>query len=102
MRVPITTPRMTWSTKLEVSIGPSYGDEVVLQSQPIKNHLANAVPVDASSVRYKDMLRNGYARPSFAADSAAMMRRRLVGTCFIANLPPISDPCEKNFQTGNN
>ena len=34
------------------------------------------------------MLRNGYAKPSFAADSADKMRRKLSGTCFVANLPP--------------
>ncbi len=44
---------------------------------------------DSSIVRYIEMLRNGYARPSFAADSAAKIRRKLIGTCFVANLPPI-------------
>ena len=62
-----------------------YGD---LHSHPIVNQLANAVPVEDSSVRYSEMLRNGYARPSLAADSAARILLRLVGTCLRANLPP--------------
>ena len=34
------------------------------------------------------MLRNGYARPSLAADSADRMSLRFSGTCLRANLPP--------------
>ena len=34
------------------------------------------------------MLKKGYARPSFAADSALRIRRRFTGTCLIAYLPP--------------
>ena len=51
-------------------------------------HFSNAMPLDASVVRYMDMLKNGYARPSFAADSAARIRRRFSGTCLVANFPP--------------
>lgn len=45
--------------------------------------------MDDSSVRYKEMARKGYASPSLAADSAARIRLRFVGTCLIANLPPV-------------
>lgn len=40
------------------------------------------------------MLRKGYAMPSLAADSAARIRRRFVGTCLIAYLPPVSSGIE--------
>jgi hypothetical protein len=34
------------------------------------------------------MLKKGYARPSFAADSALRICRRFSGTCLIAYFPP--------------
>jgi hypothetical protein len=47
-----------------------------------------AAPLVRSMVRYSARVRNGYASPSLAADSAERMRRSSTGTCFIANLPP--------------
>lgn len=57
----------------------------------MRTHFSNATPREASTVRYMDMLKKGYARPSFAADSADTMWRSLGGTCSAANLPPITD-----------
>ena len=53
--------------------------------------MAIATRRELSTVRYMEMLRNGYAMPSLAADSAASMRLRFVGTCFIAYRPPNKD-----------
>lgn len=57
-------------------------------SHPTRNHLLKAVPRDVSVMRYIDILKNGYARPSFAADSALRIFRKFTGTCLMANLPP--------------
>jgi hypothetical protein len=58
-------------------------------SHPTKNHLPIAVRTDVSTVRYMDIARKGYARPSFAADSAVNIRRIFTGTCLVAYFPPI-------------
>ena len=69
-----------------------------LQSQPTRNHLAIATRQELSTVRYMEMLRNGYAMPSFAADSAAMICLSFSGTCFLAYLPP--NPSEHFVRAG--
>jgi len=58
-------------------------------SQLMTNHFSKAVSREASVVRYIAMLRNGYANPSFAADSARRSRRIERGTCITANFPPL-------------
>ena len=69
-----------------------------LQSQPTRNHLAIATRQELSTVRYMEILRNGYAMPSFAADSAAMICLSFSGTCFLAYLPP--SPSEPTVRVG--
>ena len=88
---PMTVPRMTWS---RVRLATSGADDEYLahlHNQPTKNHLPKATFFEVSKVRYIDMLRKGYASPSFAADSAEMMFRSCAGTCLLAYLPPVMD-----------
>lgn len=53
------------------------------------NHFSKAVLREASVVRYIEILRKGYANPSFAADSAMRRWRMGCGTFFIAKFPPL-------------
>jgi hypothetical protein len=55
------------------------------------NHFSKAVSREASVVRYIEMLRKGYAIPSFAADSATRRWRMGRGTFFTAKSPPFED-----------
>ena len=58
-----------------------------VHNQPIKNHFSIATRLEASRVRYSEIVRNGYAKQSFKADSAARSSLREFGTFFTANLP---------------
>ncbi len=66
----------------------------------MRNQSLNATLAGRSVVSIMERLRKGYASPSFAADSAAMIRRRFTGTCLVANLPPIC--AEKNQKSMSN
>lgn len=90
---PSTVPKMTWSTDCyETSIAVRALNarfEEYAHSQPTRNHLPMAARREDSTVRYMDMDKNGNAIPSFAADSAERICRKLRGTCFIAYFPPV-------------
>ena len=61
---------------------------IYVHSQLITIHFSKAVLLEASVMRYIEMLRKGYASPSFAADSATRIWRMETGTFFTAKFPP--------------
>jgi predicted phosphoadenosine phosphosulfate sulfurtransferase len=56
--------------------------------QPMTTQFVIATREEESRVRYSAIVKNGKARPSFAADSAEINCRMFKGTCFRAYFPP--------------
>ena len=59
---------------------------IYVHSQLITIHFSKAVLLEASVTRYVEILRKGYARPSFEADSAMRRWRMELGTFSTAYL----------------